>query len=60
MKFLIVVTILISLTVYAYDPDYDEPDSEIAYNDSWKLGTPDNIPETEVIIMDDSGCGCPR
>jgi hypothetical protein len=25
------------------------------YNDSWELGTPDNIPETE-IIYDDSPC----
>lgn len=59
MRFLIVSTILISLTVYAYDPDYDDSDSEISYSDSWHLGTPDNLPKTEVIIMGED-CGCPR
>lgn len=55
MRFLIVATILISLTVYAYDPDYE---SDNVY--SWNLGTPDNIPKTEVIILGEENCGCPR
>jgi hypothetical protein len=47
----------------AYE-DYEEPESSdsseaevynTSYSDSWKLGTPDNIPEIE-IIYEDSPC----
>jgi len=60
MRFLFVATILISLTVYAYDPDFeDEEETEVARDNSWVLGRPDNIPETEVIILKDK-CECLR
>jgi hypothetical protein len=49
-----ICTIAIALTANAYE-DYDPRGND---DDHWELGTPDNIPETEVIIMGD--CGCPE
>jgi hypothetical protein len=42
---------MISLAAYGYEEYFD-----ISY-DSWGTGRPDNIPETEVIIM--GNCQCP-
>ncbi len=52
------VSFIFTGNVFGEWPEEDEDETEISYSDSWKLGTPDNIPQTEVIIPNE--CECPR
>jgi hypothetical protein len=53
------MSLIVSGNVFGEWSEYGEDETEINYSDSWNLGTPDNIPKTEVIIMGND-CGCPR
>ncbi len=53
-----VMSFIFTGNVFGDWPEDDEEETEIARDNSWVLGTPDNIPKTEVIIPSD--CGCPN
>lgn len=59
LMFACLVSLIFTGNVFGDWPDDDEDETDIAYSDSWTLGTPDNIPKTEVIILKKE-CECSR